>query len=283
MSINDKNEYKIIVKYYESIIGSEVSIQYLLLSSVLPSIAVIANDIIVNQKYINDSYLKLILEYSIQLSALSLQLDVNLINDKEIKTFLHSLESRLKDENLLSIIDNRLESDLNLLFPNLLLHKEVCLFINLCLDSISKESTPLKIKCQELDLVEKVIQRPALFWPTISQLSDRLKDCFGHTVIADIAHNFRLAVESNLTKSQTIFDYYPKRLHNHLILLRLFEKIDSIESGFSVKKFSIVKKICDKSEEICDNNFGLLLLIYPSVAKYIFNHKCFLKQKLFDK
>jgi hypothetical protein len=86
-----------------------------------------------------------------------------------------------------------------------------------------------------------------------------------------------------LTKSQTIFDYYPKRLHNHLILLRLFEKIDSIESGFSVKKFSIVKKICDKSEEICDNNFGLLLLIYPSVAKYIFNHKCFLKQKLFDK
>jgi hypothetical protein len=282
MSTNEKNEYKIIVKYYESIIESEVSIQYLLLSSVLPSIAVIANDIILNHKYINDSYLKLILEYSIELSALSLQLDINLINCKEIKTFLDSLESLLKDEKLLSIIDNRLESDLNLLFPNLLLHKEVCLLINRCLDSISRESTPLKTKCEELDLVEKVIQRPALFWPTISQFSDRLKDCFGHTVIADIAYNFRLAVESNLTKPQTIFDFYPQRLHNHLILLRLFEKIDSIESGFSGKKFSIVQKICAKSQEISDNNYRLLLLIYPSVGKYIFNHKVFLKEKLFD-
>lgn len=282
MSENDENNYQIIVDYYENIISSEDSTKHLILSSILPSIGIIGTDIIINDKYINDSYIRLILEEIIKLCSLSLELDSNLINNKEIKLFLDSLESHIRDEKLLKNLRNDLDlSDLSLLFPDLILHKEVNDFLISCLNSVSRELSPLKTKCGELALIEKVIERPALFWPTINQLSHILVKSCGHSVIADIAYNFRLAVESKLIKSQTIFDLYPNCIHNYLILFRLFERIDCIESGFNAKKFSIIQEICAATKQTPDSYVRLLLLIYPSVPKYIFSHKYCIQQNYF--
>ena len=47
MSITDENDYQLVEKYYKTIIWSGVSVKYLILSLVLPSIAVIGNDLLI--------------------------------------------------------------------------------------------------------------------------------------------------------------------------------------------------------------------------------------------
>jgi len=229
----------------------------------------------------NDFNYKLILENIIKLCSLAVQLDINLINDKHIKTFLNSLQSDLKDEKLLHIFGNSLQTELSLLFPHLLLHEQVSHLITTCLNSISFEELQLKSKCSESDLVRQVIERPELFWLIINEFSDILMKCSHHSVIGDIAHNFRLVIESNITRSQTIFDYYPNCLHSSVVLLRLFEQIDLIESGFNAKKFQIIQELCLLSKELPKNYFAQLLLIFPSVAKYIYRHKSCIDQNYF--
>ncbi len=97
---------------------------------------------------------------------------------------------------------------------------------------------------------------------------------FCHPIIEEIAYNFRIAVESNIIKSQTIFDFYPNCVQKLLILFKHFELIDdSIEKGFKAQKFSIVTQICVKTKQISDIYVRLLLLIYFSIAKYIYEHK----------